>query len=151
MREVKIYIETSLAGPGVRDGWYAAIVEYITSKGPATIGLVGMEAETTYYRSVLLAIVLAMKKLKCPCSIKIYTSCHFIKGIYEQNQIEAWRRAEWKKSTGEEVANKELWQQFFEEVERMGGRDKIEFRYSKFNDYRDLMRKKIADKRAEAG
>ena len=36
------------------------------------------------------------------------------------------------------------WQQFFDEVKRMGGGEKIRFRYSKSNDYRDLMRRMIA-------
>lgn len=149
MWEVKIFVETSLAGPCVKDGWYAAVIEYMTGKGPATTGLVGMERETTYYRSTLYAIVLAMEKLKSGCIVKIYTNCHFIKGIYEQNLIETWRRAEWKKPTGEEVSNKELWQQFFEQVERMGGTGKVEFRFSKFNDYRKIMQKMIADRRKE--
>ena len=29
-KEVKIYIETTLAGPCVKDGWYAAIIDYQT-------------------------------------------------------------------------------------------------------------------------
>lgn len=70
--EVKIFIESSIAGPCVKDGWYAAIIECQTSKGPATMGLSGMEKETTYYRSILLAILMALKKLK-PCKAIIYT------------------------------------------------------------------------------
>lgn len=150
MEEVKIYIETSLRGPSLKDGWYAAVIECQTKKGPATLGIVGMEHETTYYRTTLLAIVEALKKLKRPCKIEICTYCQFVKGIYEQNLMESWRREEWRKSSGEEVENKELWQQFFDGVERMGGREKIRFRYSKTNVYRDSMRKMIAKKREEA-
>lgn len=148
MEEVRIYVETSLRGPCLKDGWYAAVIECQTKKGPAMIGLVGMERETTYYRTTLIAIVEAIKRLKKPCRIEICTYCHFVKGIYEQNLLEAWHREEWKKATGKEVENKELWQQFFDEVKRMGGTDKIRFRYSKSNDYRDLMRRKIAEKQA---
>lgn len=31
---VKIYIETSLRGPAIKDGYYASVIEYQTSKGP---------------------------------------------------------------------------------------------------------------------
>lgn len=148
--KVKIYIETSLAGPcSPKEGYYAVLIEYQTQKGPATIGFAGMEEETTYHRSTLLGIVLALQKLKDSCEAVIYTHCTFIKGMYEQGKLEQWEREEWKKSTGEEVKNKKLWQQFFDEVKRMGGHDKITFRYSKHNDYRKLLKQKIEEKREE--
>lgn len=140
--EVKIFIESSIAGPCVKDGWYAAIIECQTSKGPATMGLSGMEKETTYYRSVLLAILMALKKLK-PCKAIIYTDCSFIKNMYENGTAEQWRRTEWTKSDGKDVANKELWQQFFDEIERLGGKGKITFQFSKHHDYKDSIRELI--------
>ena len=150
MGEVRIYIETSLRGPCLRDGWYAAVIECQTKKGPATAGLVGMERETTYYRSTLLAIVKAMKKLNRPCTVVIHTYCQFVKGIFEQGLLESWHREEWRKSSGEEVENRELWRQFFDEAKRMGGTDKITFQYSKSNVYRDLMRRMIEEDRKRA-
>lgn len=36
-KEVRIYIETTLAGPCVKDGFYAALIECRTKKGPATL------------------------------------------------------------------------------------------------------------------
>ena len=44
MQEVKIYIETSLQGPAIKDGRYAAIVEYISKSGsPITREVMGEE------------------------------------------------------------------------------------------------------------
>ena len=150
MKEVRIYIETSLRGPCIKDGWYAAVVECQTSKGTASMGFVGMERETTYYRTTLIAIIKAMKRIRCQCRVVIYTYCTFIKGMFEQGKPAAWRRTEWKKSTGEEVENRELWQQFFDEVRRGGGEENIEFRFSKHNDYRKIMQEMIAKKRDQA-
>lgn len=141
MKEVKIYIETSLAGPCVKDGWYAAVLECQTAKGPATKGFVGMEEKTTYNRSTLLAVVKALQKLK-PCQVLIYTNCAFIINTFENGRLEDWRRSEWHKASGEEVKNKELWQQFLEEEKRVG---KIGFRFSKHHDYRPLLREMIAE------
>ncbi len=147
-KEVKIYIETTLGGPCVKDGWYAALLEYRTKKGPATVWFTGMEEKTTYYRSVLLAIIYALRKLK-PCRAVIYTRCSYILGIYDHGTLEGWSRVEWKKPTGEDVKNKDLWQQFLDEVNRLGGKDKITFQFSKHHDYKDFLMKKIQKRQEE--
>lgn len=144
--KVKIYIGSSLAGPCVKDAWYAAILEYQTKKGPATLGISGGEKETTYYRTILLAIVAALKRLK-PCDVTIYTDCGFIKNMYENGTAEHWQRSEWVKSDGGEVANKELWQQFFDEVKRLGGKNSIKFHFSKHHDRKGELRELIEKQR----
>ena len=95
-----------------------------------------MEKETTYYRSVLLAIVESLKILKVACSVTIYTDCVFVKNTAERGNPETWKRAEWKKASGEAVKNKELWQQFLElsEIHKIG------FRFSKHSTYNDQLR-----------
>lgn len=147
-KAAKIYIETTLAGPCVKDGWYAAIIEYQTSKGPATKWVVDMEKKTTYHRSVLLAIISALKELR-PWKVVIYTGCSYIIGSYQQDRPEGWSRSEWKKPTGEEVKNKDLWQEFLDEVNRLGGKDKITFQFSKHHDYEDFLMKKIQKRQEE--
>ena len=141
MRDVTIYIETSLTGPCVRNGWYAAILECQTAKGPATRYLTGREWKTTYNRSTLLAIVEALKCLK-PCKVLIYTSNAFVINTFESGRVETWKRSEWHKPSGEEIKNKELWKQFLDEKNRM---DEIAFRFSKHHDYRPLLQKMIAE------
>ena len=137
MKQVKIYIKTSLQGPAVKDGRYAAVVEYIAKSGPVIRKIAGEEKETTYHRSVLLAMLKALKILNVACDVTIYTDCIFVKNTVERGSPENWRRSEWKKPSGEEVKNKELWQQFVEEMDR----HKIAFRFSKHNDYCDLLNK----------
>lgn len=126
---VKIYVKTSLRGPCIKDGKYAAIVECMTSKGPVTRQITGGEKKTTYYRSVLLAIVKALEILNTECSVTIYTDCAFIKNTAERGTPESWKRSEWKRPGGGEVKNKELWQQFLDQMDR----HIIAFRFSKFN------------------
>ncbi len=142
MKSVKIYIGTQLKGPCVKDGRYAAVVEYISRAGPVTREVSGMEEGTTYYRSVLLAIVKSLKILNVACSVTIYTDCVFVKNTVERGNPEAWKRAEWMKPDGEEVKNKELWQQFAElqKVHEIG------FRFSKHNDYSKKLRELTAEK-----
>ena len=125
--EVKIHVKTSLTGPSVKDGSYAAIVEYAGKDGPVTREITGKEENTTYYRSVLLAILKSLEILRVGCSVIIYTDCNFVKSTIEQNRLEAWRRLEWTKPSGGEVKNKELWQQFLEEMDK----HEIEVRFNK--------------------
>lgn len=137
MMEVKIYIETTLCGPGIKDGWYAAAIEYMTGKGPAVLGIVGMEKETTYYRSVLLAAVKALERLRERCGVRIYTRCSFVKDMVEKGNLESWGRSGWVKPGGGEVANKELWQQLLRQL----GYHRIEFCFSRHHGYKaDLWR-----------
>lgn len=138
--EVKIFVQTSLHGPCIRTGSYAAIIECQTSKGPVTREVKGKEENTTYYRTVLLAMVKALEILNAPCSVTIYTDCTFIKDISEGGRPEVWRRSEWKKSSGEEVKNKELWQQFLEQMDR----HIIGFRFSKYNVYMEKLEELLA-------
>ena len=57
MKTVKIYIETSFAGPVVKDGKYAAALVFAKAGGdPATRILTGEEEKSTFNRLTLLAM-----------------------------------------------------------------------------------------------
>ena len=83
MKALNIYIRTSLTGPCIKDGCWAAAIEYQTRKGPAVKGICGAEKETTYYRLVLLGIVESLKTLNTACHVTLYTDCIFIKNMIE--------------------------------------------------------------------
>lgn len=147
MKEVKIYIKTSLRGPSIRDGCYAAVVEYIAKSGAVIRKIHGKEKNTTYHRSVLIAAVESLKILNVPCDVTVYTDCIFIKNTVERGSPEAWRRSEWKRAAGGEVKNKELWQQFTEEMDK----HKIGFRFSKHCVYSDLLDELLKQEEEEHG
>lgn len=143
MKSVNIYIGTQLKGPCIKDGAYAGIAEYITSAGPVTREIKGMEKQTTYYRSVLLAIVETLNLLNVACSVTVYTDCVFVINTVNRGNPEGWMRAEWKKPSGEEVKNKELWQQFLE----LQQKHEIGFRFSKHGKYQERLRELIAEEK----
>lgn len=147
MMEIKIFVKTSLRGPvSEKPGEYAAVIECMTSKGPASIGVSGHEEETTHNRSVLMAIVKALMQLKKVRNITIYTDCVFVKSTIEQNRMEKWQRSEWKKPSGEDVKHKELWQQYI----ALADGHKITVSTSKFKDYRDILNKMLAEEKKKA-
>ena len=144
MKEVKIYVETSLCGPcSPREGWYAVKVEVETSKGPAFVGEVGMEEETTWNRSTLMAVVQGLKKLNPGYKVIIVTYSTFFKNTVERGNPESWKRSEWKKASGEEVKYKELWQEYLE----LAAGHEIEVRFRKHFEYREELQKRIDKKR----
>lgn len=116
--KVTIYIKSSLAGPTVRDGRYAAVVEFIRKSGQPVIRKVeGAETKSTYHRLVLLALIEAIKILTVKCEIEVNTDCIFVEGQIERNSPAAWKRAEWKNSKGQEVKNRSLWEEYLQVAE----------------------------------
>lgn len=109
MKTVKVYIETTITGPSKpKYGKYAAALAFTRKNGKTEDRfLQGSEQETTYNRSVLLAMVQA-------------------------DNPEKWRRAEWRKSDGKDIQNKELWQLFLEESEE----HEIEIVYENNSEYK---------------
>lgn len=140
MKDVKVFVKTSLCGPCVKDGRYAAVVEYISRKGPVTREVSGMEEKTTYHRSALLATIKALDLLNVACYVTVYTDSVFVKNTAERGSPGKWRRDGWKKAGGEEVKNRDLWQQYAE----LADKHEIMFRFSKHNIYTDRLRELLS-------
>lgn len=137
MKTVKIYIETSFAGPAVKDGKYAAALVFTKAGGDsATRILTGEEEKSTFNRLTLLAMVEALGRMKEKCHIIMYTENTYVKNMIEQDNPERWRRAEWKKAAGTTVQNKELWELFLEQADKQD----IEVRFSKHSEYKETLR-----------
>lgn len=67
MKTVKVYIETTITGPFVRDGKYGAALVFIKQNGEVKdLFVQGEETETTHNRSVLLAMIRAMQRFTEP-------------------------------------------------------------------------------------
>lgn len=134
MKTVKVYIETTITGPSKpKDGKYAAALAFTRKNGKTEDRfLQGSEQETTYNRSVLLAMVRAMQRLRETCHIIFYTRNTFIRDMVQADNPEKWRRAEWRKSDGKDIQNKELWQLFLEESKE----HEIEIVYENNSEYK---------------
>lgn len=87
MKTVKIYIETTITGPAApKRGGYAAALTFTRRNGDIEDRfLKGEEEGTTYNRSVLLAMIYALQKLKEPCRVVFYTRNTYIKNIFHRS------------------------------------------------------------------
>ena len=62
----------------------------------------------------LTAVIEALKLLKRPCEVDLYSDSAYVVNAFLQDWISSWIKNNWKNSSKEEVKNKELWQELIE-------------------------------------
>ena len=102
--EVEIFTDGACKGNPGPGGWGA-----IMRANGKERELSGGEAPTTNNRMELMAAIEALKALKRPCHVQLYTDSNYVRdGITKW--IHGWRRNGWKTSDKKPVKNAELWQ-----------------------------------------
>ena len=102
---LEIYTDGACRGnPGI-GGWGAWLLYKQAQKE-----CFGAEADTTNNRMELTAVIEALKCLKRPCQITLYTDSQYVKkGITEW--LANWKNRQWKTASRQPVKNIDLWQQ----------------------------------------
>lgn len=137
MYHVDLYIETSIKGPGTREGWCASVLEYQTKRhGVQTREDFQHQEKTTYSQLGLIGIAKSLKRLNASCSVTIHTDNSFIMNMVERKIPEGWKKNGWKNSRGEEVANKVEWQEFV----RLTSGHKVTFEHKDSHKYSEWMK-----------
>ena len=105
MPEVEIYTDGACSGNPGAGGW-GAILRY----GQVEKELSGGEVETTNNRMELTAVIEALKALKKPCNIVLYTDSRYVMdGVNEW--MPNWKVNGWRTSNKKTpVKNIDLWQ-----------------------------------------
>ncbi len=102
-KKVEIFTDGACQGNPGPGGW-AAILNYKNVKKE----LSGAEPFTTNNRMELTAVIEALKALKEPCNVTIYTDSQYVqKGISEW--LPKWKQRGWLTSTKNKVKNVDLW------------------------------------------
>lgn len=98
MKSITIHSDGACLGNPGAGGW-AAVLEY----GSAKKELVGGDIATTNNRMELQAAIQALKQLKEPCNVDLFTDSEYLRqGI--ATWIHVWKSRGWKKTK-----NKDLW------------------------------------------
>ncbi len=108
LKKVDIFSDGSCKsnpGPG---GW-AVILRY----GEYEKELYGGEAQTTNNRMELTAAIQGLSALKEPCDVTLYSDSRYLVDSFEKKWIYSWIKNAWKKSDGQPVLNRELWEELF--------------------------------------
>lgn len=103
--DVKIYTDGACKGnPGI-GGWGALL---ICEKGEKE--LFGGELYTTNNQMELKATIMALRALKRPCNVELWTDSQYVKrGMTEW--VSGWIRNNWKNSSKKDVKNADLWKE----------------------------------------
>ncbi len=102
--EVVIYTDGACDPNPGRGGWAALIIA-----PNRKIEISGREVESTNNRMELTAAIRALRSLKEPSSVTIYTDSQYLqKGIGEW--LPGWIRKNWRTTSGK-VANRDLWEE----------------------------------------
>lgn len=104
MKKVLIYTDGACSGNPGEGGW-GAILRY----GEREKEFSGYVAETTNNRMELTAAIEALKALKAPCEVELYSDSAYLINAFEKNWLRNWKINGWKNKNKEEVKNSDLW------------------------------------------
>lgn len=109
MEEVIIYTDGACSGNPGPGGW-GAILMY----GDYKKEISGANPSTTNNIMELTAVVEALKLIKFPCSIQVYSDSAYVINGFSQGWIYNWIKKGWKTADGSPVKNKDLWQALYQ-------------------------------------
>lgn len=112
MSRVTIYTDGACRGNPGPGGWGALLLA-----GDRELEIWGGESQTTNNRMELSAAIEALRALKRPCEVDLYTDSTYVrKGITEWMQ--GWKLKGWKTAAKKPVKNSDLWKLLDEEAAR---------------------------------
>ena len=106
MKEVTIYTDGACSGNPGPGGWGAVLCYKGTEKE-----LSGGEAMTTNNRMELTAAVSALKALKEPCRVYLYSDSKYLVDSLMKGWVIAWEKRGWVKADKKPALNADLWQE----------------------------------------
>lgn len=106
MDKVTIYTDGACSGNPGPGGWGAILMLNENKKE-----ISGGKKDTTNNVMELTAVIEALKLLKRPCNVDLYSDSAYVVNAFLQNWILGWIKNGWKNSNREDVKNKELWQE----------------------------------------
>ena len=109
MEEVIIYTDGACSGNPGPGGW-GSILMYKGNKKEIS----GGSLDTTNNIMEMTAVIEALKLLKFPCDVKLYSDSAYVVNAFNQKWIYGWLKNGWKNSSKEPVKNKELWKELYD-------------------------------------
>lgn len=108
MEKVIIYTDGACSGNPGPGGW-GSILMYKDNKKE----IFGGKANTTNNVMELTAVIEALKLLKYPCEVEIYSDSAYVVNAFNQGWIYNWIKNKWMTSGKGPVKNKEIWQELY--------------------------------------
>lgn len=106
MKTVEIYTDGACSGNPGPGGWGAVLLY-----GAHKLELSGGEKETTNNRMELTAVIEALRRLKEPCSVELYSDSKYVIDALDKGWVYGWKKKGWIKSDKKPALNVDLWEQ----------------------------------------
>lgn len=104
MKTVEIYTDGACSGNPGPGGW-GAILRYKDAEKE----LSGGAPETTNNRMELTAVIEALRLLKEPCVVELYSDSKYVIDALEKGWAWGWKRRGWVKADKKPALNPDLW------------------------------------------
>ena len=104
MKQVEIYTDGACSGNPGPGGW-GAVLRYNGKEKEIS----GGEAMTTNNRMELTAVISALRALKEPCAVELYSDSRYVIDALSKGWAYGWRKKGWIKSDKKPALNHDLW------------------------------------------
>ena len=108
MEEITIYTDGAGSGNPGPGGWGSILM-----MGDVRKEISGGSENTTNNIMELSAVIEALKLLKRPCKVNVFSDSAYVVNAFNQKWIYGWMKKNWRTAGGDPVKNKELWQELY--------------------------------------
>lgn len=109
MKKIEIYTDGACTGnPG--KGGFGAVLIYNGNEKQISCGY----RKTTNNRMELLAAIEALRLLKEPCNVELYSDSKYLTDAINKKWLDSWISNGWRKSDKKPVLNTDLWEMLLE-------------------------------------
>ena len=113
MKQVEIFTDGACQGNPGPGGW-GAILRYKDTEKEIS----GGDPDTTNNRMELTAVIEALRLLKEPCQVTVYSDSQYVCNGITKGWAKSWKSRGWKKSDKSPALNPELWDALLTEIDR---------------------------------
>ena len=105
MKTIEVFTDGACLGNPGPGGW-GVILRYNGNEKE----LSGGEKSTTNNRMEISAVIEALKALKEPCSVELYTDSQYVCNAINKGSANKWKQNNWKRNKNEPALNSDLWE-----------------------------------------
>lgn len=106
MEKVTIYTDGACSGNPGPGGWGSVLIYNGNEKE-----ISGGMKNTTNNIMEITAVLEALKTLKFPCEVDLFSDSAYVVNCFLQGWIYNWIKKGWKTASGEPVKNRDLWEE----------------------------------------
>lgn len=122
MKHIDIFTDGACSGNPGPGGW-GSILRYNGVEKEIS----GSEKETTNNRMELTAVIEALRSLKEPCEVMVYTDSKYVCDAIVKKWVYSWKASGWRKADKKPALNVDLWEVLLSLLEQ----HKVEFTWLK--------------------